>query len=353
MTSTNYQMKTIIRNIIFVVIFLGIALQLLAQKKESPDYIEAFYNIKVIDSTTHPYMDKDVPEYQINIIQVSGFMSVEVMKYRLERYINNPKTRKECDAMSHCPVLAGNSHLSKYENADFSKPSFEKKYPITVHTQRKNMGYKYDKKGNEIYTCTYISSSSGNNLLDRIVVEVKSFDAPFGILQPLNPSYVIWTEPTGGLHHATGIGKAYNWDDYECKLKPYNVPNSIDISSVKFAPDQNLSKNQTCEPLLILDYQSLDNFMLKGSNKKYTIETKGNYYSKDESYGGEFFRKIEIKLILNQPYIELAPLEPVVFNENGLPELAPLEPYNPELAPLEPLKPEEPFELAPLEPIKK
>ena len=105
--------------------------------------------------------------------------------------------------------------------------------------------------------------------------------------------------------------------------------------------------------------------MLKSSNKKYTIEPKGSYYSKDESYGGEFFRNIEIKIIFNEPYLELAPLDPVIVENDGEFELAPLEPYNPELGPLDPvnidddgdleLAPLEPYnpELAPLEPIKK
>ncbi|MBK7631820.1 MAG: hypothetical protein IPJ23_14160 [Ignavibacteriales bacterium] len=302
------------------------------------DYVEAYYTITVNDSTTHPYPDKKDPEYEISITQVSGFMSAEIMKSRVERYVNNPKTRKECDPLDHCPVLKGYSHIEKYENADFSKPSFEKKYPVMVIKQNKSMGYKYDKKGNEIFTCTYISSSSGSNELDRVVVEVKSFMAPFGILQPLNPSYVIWIEPTGGLYNSTGNGEAYSWDDFESKLMPYDTPSNIDFSNVTFVPDHNLSKSENCTPLLITDYKPFDTFMLKGSDKKYTIESIGSYYSKNESDAGEYFRKIEIKLILNQPYIELAPLDPVIHDENGMPELAPLEPYNPELAPLEPIK---------------
>lgn len=302
------------------------------------DYFEAFYTITVNDSTTQPYADKKDPAYEVSITQVSGFMSVEIMKNRVERYVNNPKTRKECDPLDHCPVLEGYSHIEKYENADFSKPSFEKKYPVMVAKQNKSMGYKYDKNGNEIFTCTFISSCSGSNNLDRLVVEVKTFMAPFGMLQPLNSSYVIWIAPTGGLYDVEGKGKAYAWDDYESKLKPYDTPNSIDFSNITFIPDHNLSKSENCTPLLITDYKSFDAFMLKGSDKKYTIDSKGSYYSKNESDGSEYFRKIEIKLILNQPYVELAPLEPVILDENGLPELAPLEPFNLELAPLEPIK---------------
>jgi hypothetical protein len=329
------------------------------------DFIEAYYSITVYDSTTRPYADKKDPEYEIGITKISGFMTVEVMKHRLNRYIKNPETRRECGPSEHCAVLGGSSHIAKYENADFSKPSFEKKYPVVVLKQRKAMGYRSDKKGNEIFTCTYISSISGNNDLDRLVIEVKSFMAPFGMLQPLNPSYVLWIAPTGGLYHVEGKGNAYGWDDYEGRLKPLNTQSFIDFSAVTFVPDQDLSESQRCTPLLITDYKLFDEFMLKGSDKKYTIESKGNYYSKDESYGGEFFRNIEIKIIFNQPYFELAPLDPVIINNAGEFELAPLEPYNPELGPLEPviidndedleLAPLEPYtpELAPLEPIKK
>lgn len=329
------------------------------------DFIEAYYSITVYDSTTRPYADKKDPEYEIGITKISGFMTVEVMKHRLNRYIKNPETRRECGPSEHCAVLGGSSHTTKYENADFSKPSFEKKYPVVVLKQRKVMRYVSDKKGNEIFTCTYISSSSGNNDLDRLVIEVKSFVAPIGMLQPLNPSYVMWIAPTGGLSRVEGEGNAYAWDDYECRLKPYNTPSYLDFSSVKFVPAQDLSESQRCTPLLITDYKLFDKFMLKGSNKKYTIESKGSYYSKDESYGGEFFRNIEIKIIFNQPYFELAPLDPVIVENDGEFELAPLEPYNPELGPLEPvindndgdleLAPLEPYnpELAPLEPIKK
>jgi hypothetical protein len=302
------------------------------------DYVEAYYTITVNDSTTHPYSDKKDPEYEVSITQVSGFMSVEIMKSRVERYVKNPKTRKECDPLDHCPVLKGSSHIEKYENTDFSKPSFEKKYPVMVVKQNKSMGYKYDKKGNEIFTCTNISSSSGSNTLDRLVVEIKSFMAPFGILQPLNPSYVIWIEPTGGLYNSTGNEKAYSWDDFECKLMPDDASSNIDFSNVTFVTDHNLSKSENCLPLLIIDYKPFDTFMLNASNKKHTIESKGSYYSKDENDASEYFRKIEIKIILNQPYIELAPLDPVILDENGVPELAPLEPFNPELAPLEPIK---------------
>jgi hypothetical protein len=302
------------------------------------NYIEAYYTITVKDSTTHIYDENKDPEYQLNITQVSGFMSVEIMKFRLDRYVNNPKTRKECDPSEHCAVLMGYSTIQKYENGGFSKPSFEKKYPVMVLKQYKSMGYKQNKQGNEIFTCTYISSSSGSNELDRVVLEVKSFMAPYGMLQPLVPSYVIWIAPTGGFYHSTGNEKAYKWDDYESKLKPYDAPGNIDFPNITFMPDHDLSESENCTPLLITDYKPFDAFMLKGSTNKYTIESKGSYYSKDESYGGEYFKKIEIKLILNQPYIELAPLDPVVLDENGMPELAPLEPYNPELAPLEPIK---------------
>jgi hypothetical protein len=325
-------MMKIFAQMVFVLILL-FANRINAQS----DYIEAYYTITVNDSTTHPYADKKDPEYEVNRTHISGFMTVEVMKHRLNRYIKNPETRRECGPSEHCAVLGGYSIIPKYENADFSKPSFEKKYPVVVLKQRKAMGYRSDKKGNEIFTCTYISSSSGNNDLDRLVIEVKSFMAPFGMLQPLNPSYVIWIAPTGGLYHVEGEGKTYAWDDYESRLKPYNTPSFIDFSSVKFTPDQDLSEYQRCTPLLITDYKSFDEFMLKGYDKKYTIESKGNYYSKDESYGGEFFRNIEIKLILNQPYFELAPLDPVIVENDGEFELAPLEPYNPKLAPLEPI----------------
>lgn len=299
----------------FVLIFL-FANRIYAQ----PDFIEAYYTITVNDSTTHPYADKKSPEYEVSTTKISGFMSVEIMKSRIERYVNNPKTRMECDPLDHCPVLKGYSIIQRYENADFSKPSFEKKYPVMVLKQDKLMGYKYDKNGNEIFTCTYVSSSSGSNNLDRVIVEVKSFVAPFGILQPLQPSYVIWIAPTGGLYHSTGNGNAYSWDDYEYKLKPYDTPNNIDFPNITFVPNQNLSGSQHCTPLLITDYKQFDSFMLQGSDKKHTIESKGSYYSKDEGDESEHFRKIEIKLILNEPYFELAPLDPV--------GIAPLDPLN-------------------------
>ncbi len=352
-------MKIITR--IGMVLFFLFVNQIYAQS----GFIEAYYSITVNDSTTHPYGDKKDPEYEVNRTHISGFMTVEVMKHRLERYIKDPKTRRECGPSEHCAVLGGSSHIAKYENADFSKPSFEKKYPVVVLKQRKAMGYRSDKKGNEIFTCTYISSSSGINELDRLVIEVKSFMAPFGMLQPLNPSYVIWIAPTGGLYHVEGKGNAYAWDDYECRLKQLNTQSFIDFSAVTFVPDNDLSELQRCEPLLITNYKLFDKFLLKSSNKKYTIESKGSYYSKDESYGGEFFRNIEIKIIFNEPYLELAPLDPVIVENDGEFELAPLEPYNPELGPLEPvnidddgdleLAPLEPYnpELAPLGPIKK
>ena len=331
-----------------LVLFFLFVNQIYAQS----DFIEAYYSITVNDSTTHPYADKKDPEYELGITKISGFMTVEVMKHRLERYIKDPKTRRECGPTEHCAVMGGNSHLVKYENADFSKPSLEKKYPVVVLKQRKAMGYRIDKKGNEIFTCTYISSASGNNDLDRLVIEVKSFMAPFGMLQPLNPSYVIWIAPTGGLRHVEGEGNAYSWDDYECRLKPYNTPNFIDFSAVTFMPDKDLAESERCTPLLITNYKLFDKFMLKNSNKKYIVESKGSYYSKDENYGGEFFRNIEIKIIFNQPYFELAPLEPVIVENDGEFELAPLEPYNPELGPLEPVTVDDDgdLELAPLDP---
>jgi hypothetical protein len=350
----------IFAQMVFVLFFL-FANRIYAQS----DFIEAYYSITVHDSTTHPYGDKKDPEYEIGITKISGFMTVEVMKHRLERYIKDPKTRRECEPSEHCAVMGGNSHIAKYENADFSKPSFEKKYPVVVLKQRKDMHYVSDKNGNEIFTCTYISSASGINDLDRLVIEVKSFMAPFGMLQPLIPSYVIWIAPTGGLYHVEGKGNAYGWDDYECTLKKLNTQSFIDFSAVTFMPDKDLTESERCTPLLITNYKLFDKFMLKNSNKKYIVESEGSYYSKDESYGGEFFRNIEIKIILNQPYFDLAPLDPVIVENDGEFELAPLEPYNPELGPLEPvtidddgdleLAPLEPYnpELAPLEPIKK
>lgn len=323
--------------------------QIFAQNKSNPDLIEAYYSITVIDSTTHPYADKKDPEYQLDIIQVSGFMSVEIMKFRLERLINYPKTRMECSPDDSCPILGGYSHVTKYENADFSTPSFEKKYPILVQKRSKSMGYVMDIKGNEIFTCTHISSSSGLNELDRISLFIKPYMAPFGMLQPLNPSYVIWTYPTGGLHHATGKGQTYGWDHFKSALVPLDEPNHIDISATQFVTDRNLNENERCEPLLILDYKSLDNFLLKGKGQKYSIEAKGSTYVYDEYYGGESFRKIEVRFLLNEPYIELAPLDPIQPDDPF--ELAPLDPVG--IAPLDPVVPEEPFELAPLEPIKK
>jgi|GEM_PF-6363908 hypothetical protein len=337
-----------LKPILIYILFLSFS-QFFAQNKSNFDLSEAYYSITVIDSMTHPYADKKDPEYQLDIIQVSGFMSVETMKFRLERLINYPKTRMECSPDESCPILGGYSHVTKYENADFSIPSYEKKYPVLVHKRSKYMGYVIDPKGNEIFTCTYISSSSGINDLDRISIFIKPYMAPFGMLQPLNPSYVIWTYPTGGLHHATGMGQSYRWDSDKSKLVPDDAPNNIDISATQFVTDRNLNENEKCEPLLILDYKSLDNFLLKGKGQKYSIETKGSFYSYDENYGGEYFRKIEVRLSLNEPYIELAPLEPIQPDDPF--ELAPLDPVG--IAPLEPVVvPEGTFELAPLEPIK-
>ncbi len=342
-------MITRISNSLFILIFLWNAFMLNAQNKTNPDLIEAYYVITVFDSTTHPYADKKDPEYSLGIIQVSGFMSVEIMKFRLKRLINYPQTRRECSPDDSCPILGGYSHVTKYENADFSTPSFEKKYPVIVHKRSKSMGYVHDAKGNEIFTCTHISSSSGQNTLDRMSIFIKPYMAPFGMLQPLNPSYVIWTYPTGGLYHATGMGQSYSWDNDKCKLVPDDATNNIDISATQFVTDRNLNEYEKCDPLLILDYKSLDNFLLKGSGQKFSIETKGSFYSYDENYGGKFFRKIEVRLSLNEPFLELAPLDPIQPDDPF--ELAPLDPVG--IAPLDPVAPEGTFELAPLEPVKK
>ena len=338
-------MKKILSGYILIVLFAPILN--FGQNNSAVNYLEASYIITVIDSTTYPYKDEKIPEYTISNTIISGYLAVDIAKHRVERYVKDPKTRSECEPLDHCPVLKGTSRITEYADGDFTKPSFEKKYPIAVFSNKKSMGYRYDKEGNERFLCTYISNSRGLNTVDMFVIEIKSYVAPHGMLPPLVPSYVIWLEPTGGLYNPTGEGSGYIWDNFESALVPISDPFSIEISSVSEIPDHDIDKSQAHKPLLITDYKAFDSFMLNPGQKSFSIVTKGTYYRKDENSGGEFYRKIKITVELNKPYIELAPLDPLEPIE-----LSPIPPYEPiELVPLEPINPDE-FELAPLEPIK-
>ena len=334
---------------------LGLVSQLSAQNTSQPSYLSVYISVSVIDTTYYPSAEN--PErIEISKTIVAGQLTGQIMSFRLNQYLNNPKSRRDCTADTHCALFAASSEL---KNLDATMPKAEH-YPIYVTQINETQEYK-EVKNYRKWVVSATSNISGLSSVEGLFLEVKTYNAPEGMLQPLTPNYVIglWGvgAGNGGFNQkAYGEGTKMIWDSYKETLVPVDGPFGIVIPKTIADPGHNVKENEIYDQILLDDYKKFDQYLLKPLGN-FRIGKTAKRYTFDENYR-EWKQNVVVKIDISPSFDEpeLAPLDPI--------GMAPLEPYVPEafelapldpvgIAPLDPVTPEGTFELEPLEPVKK
>jgi hypothetical protein len=235
-------------------------------------------------------------------IGILGRISGQIIRSRVERYIDDPDTRQECDPDAHCAVLGGSSN---FIIPDKNRPGVrltELIYPLDVVLENSEMGFR-TVKGEEKYLQTLYISAVGLNKVEGVQFEIKAYNAPEGQPQPPQPCYVI--EISGGKlmtnlsSHANGIGHGEIWDYNKEGLAPMDGPFSIGIPYVFADPGHKTSPNEIYDQLLIENYREFEEFLLNPDGKTFMAKASGKRYLKDDNMEHE--RSIEVSLTFSVP----------------------------------------------------
>jgi hypothetical protein len=273
-------------------------------------YVEGSLAITLTDTVYSP-QKKNHKDMTTGTIGFHSQITGQIIRSRVKRYIDDPATRLECDASTHCDVLGGSSYFIIY---DKNKPGVrlaEMIYTIDVVQEGSGMGYR-TVKGDEKYVQTSYGSSYGTNDVEGIQFEIKSYVAPKGQTQPAEPCYVIGL--SGGklmtkiFAHANGNGQGESWDYNIEGLAPSKGPFSIGIPYVIADPGHETEGSEIYDQLLIENYKEFDRFMLNPDGKTFTIKASGKRYRLDIG-SQEVQRSIEVSLTFYAPEggIDLAP----------------------------------------------
>lgn len=249
-----------------------------------------------------------------------------------------PSERTKCEPVTHCPVFDGSSKYVLERDMNTMKVTKSKEYPLVVTSQYLEQDFRW-LKNKEQYVVTASTSTSGQNTLEGLNIEIKPYkpaqNTNGATLMPLQPAYVLWI--TGGRDWKLAAepeahGKNLRWDDAKEKLVPQQGALSLGIPYEINSPERPREDGKNrYEQLLLHNVKGFDDFLLNPL-REYGISATGTRYYTDDYSETKITVTVTISL---GPDIELTPLEPI-----DEPELAPLEPINEEhqLAPLEPVK---------------
>lgn len=242
---------------------------------------------------------------------ISGQLKCNISRERILNYRNNPASRRECSANTHCPILDGASYYKERDPKDFTKYIKNERYPLKVSKDLTEMRY-CTVNGTEQYIKTLIEKLEGTNKYEALSLEIKSYVPPEGSqLAPLMHSYVIWLTGSKYLDKMSmvpeGNGEGLRWDYSLQKLVPSQGPFSIGIPYSYSEPDRNPSLPDIYEPLLITDVDGLDKYLLNPSGE-YSIEARGKFKLYDEN-NSEWEGEISVNITLSTKPEEIPPSE--------------------------------------------
>jgi hypothetical protein len=237
---------------------------------------------------------------------ISGKITCRIMRDRIQKYIDEPETRRECSPRMHCPVVSGGSDFQARDPLDYSKFLINKRFPLNVNTIKNETGIR-GVDGKEKLVATFTSNAAGTDSVEGLTLEIKAYVAGEGQLAPLIPQYVIWLN--GGKYldkmssHPTGQGSMLQWDIYKEKLVPVQDPVTIGIPYSISEPEADMEIYKTYDPLLITNYKEFEKYMLNPVGT-FIIEATGKHLIMDDSSTSECTVNVILELT---PHIEQAP----------------------------------------------
>jgi hypothetical protein len=270
------------------------------------EFLDGMISVTIENSKFSPNKKDQIQSESVST-SISGKITVRIIRDRIQRYIDNPDSRRECDPTMHCPILSGGSDFQARDALDYSTVLFANRYPLIVKIIKNEMGIR-GIDGKEKYVNTYNSAADDTNSVEGLNLEIKAYVAGEGQLAPLSPYYVIWL--TGGKYldkfriQPFGRGGAMQWDIYKEKLVPISDPVGVGIPYVIAEPEADMSLYKTYEPLLIKNSADFERYLMNpyGSFKIYA---SGKQAQENENFTSEGQVTVTISLspheILNQP----------------------------------------------------
>lgn len=250
-------------------------------------------------ATTYIPAKKDQRSSSTQNIVINSKLKFEIIRSRIQQYIENPAIRNDCGPATHCPVLKGSSNEIVRDPDDFSKLLKDTRHPLMVGIDYWDMGYK--KVGNsEKYVRTTSKIAEGANVFESLTLEIKTYVPSAGQLGTLVPQYVIWL--TGNKYldklreYPIGNGKEFTWDNYKESLVPVENPITIGIPYLFSDPGHIPQPNSIYEQLLITNTKEFERYLLNPVGS-FTIQASGRRYSLSDNLETE--EEISVTILLN------------------------------------------------------
>jgi hypothetical protein len=270
------------------------------------EFLDGYITVGIENSKYSPNKKDQIQSESVST-SISGKITLRIIRDRIQRYIDNPASRRECDPTMHCPVVSGGSDFEARDPQDYSTVLFKNRFPLIVKTIKNDMGIR-GVDGKEKYVNTYNSTADDTNSVEGLNLEIKSYVAGEGQLAPLSPYYVIWL--TGGKYldkmrvQPYGSGGAMQWDIYKEKLVPISDPVGVGIPYVIAEPEADMTLYKTYEPLLIKNSVDFERYLMNPAGS-FKIYTSGKQTQENESFTAESQVMVTISLSphkgLNQP----------------------------------------------------
>ncbi|MBV5313075.1 MAG: Ig-like domain-containing protein [Prolixibacteraceae bacterium] len=270
------------------------------------EFLDGYITVGIENSKFSPNKKNQIQSELVSR-SISGKITLRIIRDRIQRYIDKPDFRRECDPTTHCPILSGGSDFQARDPLDYSIVLIKNRYPLIVRTIINEMGIR-GVDGKEKYVNTYNSAADDTNSVEGLNLEIKAYVAGEGQLAPLSPYYVIWL--TGGKYldklriQPFGRGGAMQWDIYKEKLVPISDPVGVGIPYVIAEPEADMTLYKTYEPLLIKNSVDFERYLMNPAGS-FKIYASGNQTQENESFTSESQVTVTISLspheIPNQP----------------------------------------------------
>lgn len=261
------------------------------------EFLDGYITVDIENSKFSPNKKDQIQNESVST-SISGKITVRIDRDRIQKYLDNPNARKECDPITHCPVVSGGSDFQARDALDYSTVLFANRYPLIVKTNKNDMGIRVI-DGQEKYVNTFTSAADDTNSVEALFLEMKAFVPGEGQLAPLSPCYVIWL--TGGKYldkmriQPLGRGGAMQWDIYQEKLVPVSDPVSVGIPYVIAQPEADMTIYKTYEPLLIKNSEDFERYLMNPVGA-FKIYASGKQTQENESFTSEGQVSVTISL---------------------------------------------------------
>lgn len=255
--------------------------------------LEDMYAVKVtinIQTTVPTESDKDpAPVYKENK-RISGTVIGRAMMNNIEKIATDKDSWGQMGRIGSVKVFTAHSNLRLRDKEDYSKISYESKYPIRVGLDRTEMDYVM-KDNEEKYIKISEFKAEGLNEVEAISLSIQPYH-PQNAFAPIEPHYVVLLAISRYVGHmsATPVGNGHSleWDYEEGKLVETDNPLNISVIGTLTLDDPP----QDWDPVLV-SASDFNEFFMAGGKGSMELDLIGSSFEKENS---NRLRKINVIL---------------------------------------------------------